>query len=121
MALLDNYYQLQKERYAANFSLSINLEDACMESKIPPMILQILVENALKHNKVSKDKPLEVLIYIKDDFLIVENKIQPKIQTTSSTRIGLDNIRERYRLITGREVKVHIRKDKFMVMLPTIK
>ena len=84
------------------------------------MTLQILIENAVKHNIISKDKPLFIRIYEDEGRIVVENNLQPKMTTEVSTGIGLENIRKRYRLITKEEPVIEKTEDVFRVKLPVI-
>ncbi len=85
------------------------------------MTLQILIENAVKHNVISKDKPLHIRIYEEDRMIIVENDIQPKKTAEISTGIGLENIVKRYRLITKEEPVIERTDAVFRVKLPVIR
>ncbi|MEN8966462.1 MAG: 2TM domain-containing protein [Polaribacter sp.] len=90
------------------------------ELKIVPLSLQLLLENAVKHNVVSTSKPLTINIYEKDNYLIIENNINPKEALGKSTKIGLQNIADRYGLITQRGVKIENNNKKFKVSLPLL-
>ena len=91
-----------------------------METKIPPLSLQMLAENAIKHNTMHKQKPLVVDVFIEEDYIIVRNNITNVPEGVQSFHIGLQNIKERYYLITGKKVIVVIEKD-FLVKLPIIR
>jgi len=84
------------------------------------MTLQILLENAVKHNIISKDKPLYIKIYNEKDRISVENNLQPKKTVEVSTGIGLQNITKRYRLKTDREPSFEMTPDVYRVILPVI-
>jgi LytS/YehU family sensor histidine kinase len=110
-----------KKRFGDNLNLDISLKEKVKESFIPPMTLQILIENAVKHNVISKDKPLYIRIYEENDRIVVENNLQPKQTSEVSTGIGLENIRKRYRLITKAEPEIEKTSLLFKVMLRIIK
>jgi LytS/YehU family sensor histidine kinase len=79
----------------------------------------MLLENALKHNVVSKEDPLFVKVYVRENsFVVVENTVKAKIDKDPSTGVGLDNIRNRYLHLTGKNIVVKLENDKFVVMLP---
>jgi len=118
--ILEDYYYLQKKRFGKNFNINVKIENPDQYC-IPPMTLQLLVENALKHNIVSASKPLKVEIYIEDGRLIVRNNLQLKRKVEQSTRMGLSNIVNRYRMLFDTEVEVYSGKGYFTVKLPLIK
>ena len=115
------YYYLLQVRYEHHLRLEVNLPKNLLETRIPPMALQMLVENAVKHNVISKDRPLLVYISAQDNtFINVTCTKTVAIQPNTSFRVGLDNIRNRYRFFT--EEKVIVKDDdKFIVQLPVIK
>lgn len=87
---------------------------------IVPMSVQMLVENAIKHNVVSQNRPLEIRFEMKDDFLIVSNKKEPKKQENNSTKIGLKNIHKRYELLVDKCIIVDESSEDFVVQLPIL-
>jgi hypothetical protein len=90
------------------------------ELKIVPLSLQLLLENAVKHNVVSSLKPLEITIYEEGDYLIIQNNINPKEAIGKSTKVGLQNIADRYGLITSKGVKIENDNKTFKVCLPLL-
>jgi ligand-binding sensor domain-containing protein len=119
--LVGNYFFLLKKRFGDNIRLDILLDEETVKTFIPPMTLQLLIENAVKHNIVSKDKPLNIKVYKENSKIIIENNLQPKLTPEVSTGIGLENIRKRYRLITRVEPEVEKTADRFKVVLPVIR
>lgn len=120
LEMMRNYFYIQHKRFGNNFSLKIELDEFLNQSKIPPLTLQLLAENAIKHNIVSKTKPLVVKISNNDKFIIVSNNLQKKKQHEQSTGIGLPNIKERYRFLTGKEISIKESNQVFEVILPII-
>jgi len=120
LKLTDTYYYLQKKRYSQNLQLEIEVGEKELESLIPPMVLQMLVENAIKHNVVSAEKPLSVRIFTKGKHIFIINNLQPKKAGIPSTGIGLANIRNRYILLGFGETVIDTSTDKFIVKLPII-
>ena len=119
LTILKNYYALQKERYGDTFHLHIQIEPRNLDKKLPPLVLQILVENALKHNIASKEKPLEVKIFTQKNQILVQNPIQKRGSKASSTQLGLQNIKERFKLLSGQNI--HIEENQFFtVTLPLL-
>ncbi|MDB2385569.1 2TM domain-containing protein [Polaribacter sp.] len=90
------------------------------ELKIVPLSLQLLLENAVKHNVVSTSKPLAISIYQENNYLIIENNINPKEAIGKSTKVGLQNIADRYGLITNKGVKIEKNNKTFKVSLPLL-
>tara|TARA_R110002072_G_scaffold48038_8_gene131418 strand:+ start:5120 stop:6475 length:1356 start_codon:yes stop_codon:yes gene_type:complete len=88
--------------------------------KIVPLSLQLLLENAVKHNVVSSSKPLTIRIYEQDNYLIIENNINPKEAIGKSTKVGLSNIADRYGLITTKRVMIENDNKTFKVSLPLL-
>ena len=78
------------------------------------------MENAIKHNIVSSDKPLKIDVYTQNGCLVVCNNLQKKNQVNESTGIGLDNLRNRYRLLGNKEIKVMESENTFTVSIPII-
>lgn len=120
LRILDNYYALQKERYGNNFHLSLAIPDQYLGKKVPPLVLQILVENTLRHNVASKKQPLSVEIFTEADQIVIQNPIQLRRSVSHSTKVGLQNIRERYRLLTQEEVEITSEEEVFTVKLPLL-
>lgn len=98
-----------------------NIPEAFLDAMIVPMSLQLLLENAIKHNVISKAKPLAVHIHIKNDYVIVDNSIQLKSTQLPSTKVGLKNIEKRYALITSKSVDIQNDGNQFSVSLPLLK
>ncbi|MDA9087376.1 2TM domain-containing protein [Polaribacter sp.] len=90
------------------------------ELKIVPLSLQLLLENAVKHNVVSTSKPLTINIYEEGSYLIITNNVNPKQAIGKSTKIGLQNIADRYGLITDKGVKIENNNKTFKVSLPLL-
>jgi ligand-binding sensor domain-containing protein len=121
LEIIKTYFFIQKKRFGENFRFDIRVSDYFLQSFIPPLTLQMLVENALKHNIVSRTKPLLIEVYVDGDCLIVKNNVQPKLNKEKSTGVGLKNIRDRYRIIVRKEIKIEQKKDFYFVALPLIK
>ncbi len=114
------YYFLLQVRYEYHLQLEINVPQNIMDTSIPPMTLQLLVENAVKHNAISKDQPLLVYIGAKDNtHVIVYNTKTQTLRPTSSFRVGLENIHKRYRFFSTEPVLVQD-AEKFQVQLPVL-
>lgn len=123
LELFENFYFLQKHRYGDNLFLNNNLDPSLAGSHtIPPLTLQLLVENALKHNIISKSKPLTVDIESDGKgYLLVRNNLQKRRDEVPSTQVGLQNIINRYRLLSDMEVRIEITRTHFQVYVPLLK
>lgn len=115
------YIFLLKKRFDNGLEVELNIPDYYKKSYVIPVALQILIENAIKHNVVSKAKPLHINVHINDDdTLVVTNNLQPRQTTEPSTRIGLQNIRKRYQIICGKAIDVQHTDKEFVVTLPLL-
>lgn len=114
------YRFLLKTRFENNLEININIPNEKLNKKIVPLSIQLLMENAIKHNIVSSTKPLLINIFSNNGSLVIENNLQIKNQITESTGIGLENIRNRYKLITDKVVTVDETENKFTVTIPLI-
>ena len=115
-----SYIHIQKERFGDNLKINWDIPESIQDALIIPMSLQLLLENAIKHNVISKSKPLVVEVKIKDDCLVVENKIQPKSSQLPSTKVGLKNIEKRYALISDKSPSIENDGIQFVVSLPLL-
>ncbi|MDR0384662.1 MAG: histidine kinase [Prevotellaceae bacterium] len=113
------YFDLQKARYENKIQMDINFKNAD-KFRIVPVSLQILVENALKHNAISEEKPLKIHIDIEDGYLSVSNNIQRKSTLNNLSGTGLSNLGERVKLITGKEIIINRENNRFTVKLPLV-
>ncbi len=118
--VLKAYAFLLQTRFGNNLDVVINVPHEKLNKKIVPLSLQILMENAIKHNIVSSDKPLKIEVSAVNGKLIVSNNLQKKNQVNESTGIGLDNIRNRYKLLGNGQVEVNESGSNFTVSIPLI-
>ena len=122
IGVLKTYFYLQQKRHGKNLMLNISVSEA--EKKlifIPPLTLQLLIENAIKHNAVSKETPLEIIISLENkEQLIIKNNINPKITREPGTGTGLQNIIKRYSLLSKEPVTVNNDGTDFTVILPVL-
>ncbi len=113
-----SYASLMNIRYGDALSFEFSIDSSRLGLKTVPFSLQILLENVVKHNTITKALPLVVKIYTEDDFLVVSNPVQPKKQPAEGEGIGLTNLSERYRLSGGRNVEISSENGVFTVKLP---
>lgn len=114
------YFSLQKERYNDKILLNISIPDL-EDYKIIPISLQSLIENAIKHNSYSQDMPLIINITRDNDDIVISNNIQRKNIIKNSTKTGLQNLKERVRLILDKELIFKEENNSFVVKMPVIK
>lgn len=118
--VLKAYAFLLKTRFGDNLDISIRVTDEKLQQKVVPLSLQILMENAIKHNIVSSAKPLHIHISTEEGKLIICNNLQRKNQLAESTGMGLDNIRNRYKLLGEQRVEVKEGPSSFTVSIPLV-
>lgn len=119
LALLNDYFEMQKIRFGKALECSINLPDETKSRYyLPSFSLQLLLENAIKHNELTLEAPLYINVSCKDGYLIMTNNLQQKKKKLSSTNQGLANLAERYKLLSGDEILI---KDGFNVFSVSIK
>lgn len=120
LSLLENYVYLQRQRYRANLSIDLQIEESFWDTYIPPLTLQMLVENAIKHNVISTKKPLRIQVFDQGTHIHVSNPFQPKRQAPPSTGLGLENIRKRYSLLSDQTVETIQNEETFVVRIPLL-
>ncbi|MCR9250245.1 MAG: histidine kinase [bacterium] len=120
MDFLNSYIYLQKIRFDESLVININLESNVMHHFVVPISLQMLLENAIKHNIISESKKLTIDIFHDEEYLYVSNNLQEKIHK-DSTGIGLENIKSRYEYFSTKEVIVEKTDKVFKVGIPIVK
>lgn len=120
MKFVHSYIYLLKMRYEDNLQFHIRLAPESLPRRLPPMAVQLLVENAVKHNEISHRHPLTIRIQSTGQTLEVANPLQPKLTTDGSTQIGLGNLSKRYRLLFKQDIEVKTANHCFTVALPLI-
>jgi sensor histidine kinase YesM len=119
---IGNYFYLLKIRFAEAISMVIEITDLSAENfLIPPISLQTLVENAIKHNEFSDANPLNISVSISSDYVIVRNAMYRVNEPQPSSKIGLRNLDNRYKLITKRNIIIENNFENFIVKLPIIR
>lgn len=121
LAFIESYIFLIKIRFQENLIIEQKFESEALQDYVAPSSLQLLIENAIKHNEVSRKQPLTIRIYNEEGYVVVENNIQLKAQKSEGNQVGLENIRSRYEFL-GQEDPVIVRQNgSFMVKIPLIK
>lgn len=119
LQILDSYVYLLKARFEDGFEFIKEIDAQQYDCAIPPFSLQLLIENCIKHNIVSLDKPLKIKLYTENDFLVIENPIQLK-RGTLSTGVGLNNINQRFLHLVNKEIEIDKTETHFKVKIPLI-
>lgn len=119
ISFVTNYFYLYKIRDEDKINLHIDLKN-CDQCEVVPVSLQVLVENALKHNMATREKQLNIDIYCEEKYIVVKNNLQKMTTLVDSSKIGLKNLSERIKLITGMELLVNETADEFIVKMPII-
>ena len=114
------YVKLLKMRFEDSIHLEIPEHSNNPEAKIIPLSLQLLLENAVKHNVVTSSKPLYIKVYEENGMLVVDNNLQEKQVVKKSSGVGLQNIRQRYGIFTDRQVEITKSNTDFSVKLPLL-
>jgi LytS/YehU family sensor histidine kinase len=118
---ISSYNLLLKTRFGEGFRPEVSIAEQYYDRLLPPMTLQLLIENAVKHNIVDPDMPLTVKVFTKEGKLIVSNNLQKKNKAVVSNKVGLSNIIAKYRLLNYPDIEVSETADEFRVVLPLIK
>lgn len=120
LAFAKTYMNLLKMRFENSITYEVPEDFDNDDAKVVPLSLQLLLENTIKHNIVSEQKPLHIKIYIKDNFLVVENILQKKEVLQDRKGVGLQNIVSRYAILTNRRIKIDQTDKLFAVYLPIL-
>ena len=120
LTFLDSYLYLQRVRFGKKLFVDIEVNSNGIQ--VAPLALQMLIENAIKHNVISEEDPLAIRLYKEDAFLVVENNLQKKTVVNNGTAsgLGLENIRKRYEFLSNTKVQIIEDKSRFMVKLPVL-
>lgn len=119
LEFVNSYIYLIKTRFYKKIKYNISISDELLYSKIPPLTLQMLIENAIKHNILTEENPLKISISANDKQFVIQNNITKKPKNVTSFNIGLNNINERYLLLTQKRIII-TKDENFTVKLPLI-
>lgn len=118
---LESYIFLQKERFGEKFKVDVQIPENWKKELIPSFSLQLLAENAIKHNVVSTNQPLLLEIYPNGEYLIIRNQIHKRRDATEGTGLGLLNLSVRFKLLKKRDIQINQDENYFTVKLPILK
>lgn len=120
MEFIDNYFFLLQIRHDSKLQLQVELSDEANKAMIPPCAVQVLIENAIKHNEFTEQSPLLIKIVMNGEYILVSNDTKPKPYAVASTGIGLKNLRSRYKILFQKDIMIQKSQDSFTVKLPLI-
>ena len=119
LEFIEAYASLHKDRMGDAFGVEVDAKENALKKEIPPLALQLLVENAVKHNKAVKDEPLIIRIKADDEQVTVTNRFNPR-ESAYSEKTGLKNLMQRYAMLTDRSVEVTKGIEFFEVKIPLL-
>jgi hypothetical protein len=120
LAFLHSYVRLMELRFAQSLRVTLPAAETTDARRLPPASLQLLIENAIKHNRLSEAEPLTVEVRLDGDAIVVTNPLRPKQQLRAGTGTGLANLRERTALLTPGQLEVNQDHGEFRVRLPLV-
>jgi len=120
LSFAKTYMNLLKMRFENSITFELPEDFSNEEAKVVPLSLQLLLENCIKHNVVSESKPLHIKIYVENNQLVVENNLQKKEVLSERKGVGLQNIVNRYAILTQRKVLVDETEKSFKILLPIL-
>ena len=120
MDFIGNYIGILKTRFSEGLEFRCAVREEDMTKSVPPMSLQLLIENAVKHNAVMPENPLVISVDSDGKYLSVSNSIRPRMSRSEGTGIGLKNLSEKYEILAQRDICVAKDDDSFTVKLPLL-
>ncbi len=120
LSFAKTYMNLLKMRFENSLDYEIKIGSIPVDAKVVPLSLQLLLENTVKHNIVSDQKPLRIVIYIENNYLVIQNDFQKKEVLQERKGLGLQNIVNRYDIITDRKVIIEQNEKTFSVRIPIL-
>jgi two-component system, LytTR family, sensor kinase len=117
---ISNYVKLLETRFAGFLHINFKISEESKDKAIVPVTLQILIQNAVKHNVVDSGRPLTIDILTVGDYLVVSNNLQLKKKVETSNKQGLDNLKSLYKFLTDKPVLVEPTEERFDVKIPLI-
>tara|TARA_R110002050_G_scaffold30754_1_gene78614 strand:- start:3339 stop:4043 length:705 start_codon:yes stop_codon:yes gene_type:complete len=121
LTFAQNYLALQQTRFGPKLQTSFNINNNNLKLYLPPLSLQELISNAIKHNSIEKDHPLHIKVYTKGEELWVENNLQKRQDRATSTGLGLKNISRRYEILSGKKPLFEIIDQQYIAKIPLLR
>ncbi len=120
LQFVESYFFLIKLRFSENITLHQDINSKMINYKLPPLALQVLIENAIKHNEISKRNSLDISVLTTGDSIVVKNNINKKLSPESGTGLGLVNLSNQYRILAGKEIVIKMDEHSFEVEIPLL-
>ena len=120
LSFVQQYIDLLRVRFPEGFRVDMNIQENQLNKYVLPCALQLLIENAIKHNAVNADKPLIIKLETDDSHVWVSNNILPKFGKIESTGLGQKYLRQQYLDLSGKQIRIEQNGDEFKVTLPLI-
>lgn len=120
LEFIQSFIFLQQIRFENNLVFKLNIGKTYFNYFIPPLTLELLVENAIKHNIITDNSPLIIEISVENQYLIVKNNYQPRTTDIPSTKIGLKNLKEQYELISNDQPDFFIKNGTYIAKIPLL-
>lgn len=120
LSFIKSYIFLLELRFENKLNIEVRIDEKLMGRKIAPLSLQMLIENAVKHNIVSDKRPLKIKIYNDEKYVIVGNPLQPKTIKEKGSKMGLHNISNRYKALCGKAIIIQDENNTFTVKVPIV-
>ena len=120
MAFVAQYVDLLKVRFPEGLEVDVDIPESAMSRSVVPCCVQLLLENATKHNAVRPDKPLRISVRVEGDGVVVSNNRVPRLTRPASTGLGLQYIRQQYHDLSGKRITVLDDEQSYTVILPLL-
>lgn len=120
LAMIESYYFMIKNRFPNAIELSVRLSKHTLQSSLPPLTFQMLMENCVKHNVVSKNRKLIIEVFDSQEYIHFKNNYQYKQSLETSNRVGLNNLNSRYKYLAGKGIEIEKNDTFFEVRLPIL-
>ena len=120
MEFVEKYVDLLKVRFPEGLDVQVDISEEALSRAVVPCCVQLLIENALKHNTVQGDTPLHVAVRVEDECVVVTNNRNPKLRRAASTGLGLQYIRQQYKDLSGKAITVLEDEQNYTVSLPLL-
>lgn len=120
LAFTDDFLHLQATRFDDALQVNRRIDPAYLDREVPPFCLQLVIENILKHNIVSEAHPLQLSMFSEDEMIVVQNNLQLRSSPADSTKIGLQNLQERYRLLSDKSPRFVQDETSYTAYLPLL-